>query len=327
MVNCNNSGNLARRISFEASLAIFEATSEVAYVGSAICTHHKKEFIGPASLPQTSVTTFMTSLEQELTSESQDKHLAQPIASGNFVSQEVVQSEYVLSALSYPSSKRRAFSSATESFPKVLKSDSERSDSVSCSQPDSQVSNASANSDIIRSKELSKFEVLTSCLQDIDPTLNIANQFDLTVHDRSLKTYADTVGHVWKLIVEVLTNQSFNDAATCKFVKLVIESVQPTPGDEKQNVSLALNILQSLSDYYRLACQDRSLSSTATKKQILLASTGRSVRSANQLSALSASLGARKNTVFSLAAKRYVLEDKGSILPYLQVLERKSPHG
>ena len=307
-------------------MAICKATSGIALVGSAICFRHRKEYLDIVTHPQDSDDTPLI-VPKELKLESDDEPLNQ-MAPGYLISQ-VDQSQYIDQSehidesehfgesehvdhsddvfASHTSTKRRTFTPAIQSFPKLMRSDSDRSDFTYYSQPDSQVSNASASSDIVRAKELSKFDILMSCLKEIDPTLNITHQFDLSVHERTLQEHAGVVGHIWKLIMETLTNQSFNGASASKFISMIINLVQHTPEQEKKNVSLALNILRSLRDYYQLACQDGSQSSSATKKQILLASTGISVRSANQINALSAALGARKNTVHVMAAKRLLL--------------------
>ena len=327
MEDCSNSGDITKRLSFEAVNAIFQATSEHVYVGSAICIQHRKMYLGPRISPAVS--------SQPVTSEPLTNTCpisASPIDScdaeicvskfNDVQTDDALNNEVITS-----SCKRKAFNCAIDNFSKLLKSDSEKSSAVGDSQTDSQVSNASASSDIQDGKDQNKFEKLVTCLNDIDPSLKLNNRFDLSVQERSLKEYANVIGNIWELVLKTLTYTSPNDVSNKQFVKMVIDSIQSITEDEKQKQHLALNILSSLADYYKLACQNSSRSAEATKKQILLSITGVSVRSANQLGALACVLGARKPTVLSVASKRFLLEDKGSILPYLQVLDRKSPEG
>ena len=88
-----------------------------------------------------------------------------------------------------------------------------------------------------------------------------------------------------------------------------------------------MNILDSVREYYSIACSEGSRTITATRKQILQSLTGNSVRSAKQLNLLSSAIGARRSTVETEAKSRQILEEKKKIVPYLNLLARKSPVG
>ena len=109
---------------------------------------------------------------------------------------------------------------------------------------------------------------------------------------------------------------------------MVFESLKgETASQENEKVLLALNVLESLKDYYALACSETSRSVTATRKQILQGMTGRSVTEANQLNQLAEAIGARTKTVYNEAKTRENIEERKQIVPYLKLVARKRPEG
>ena len=227
-----------------------------------------------------------------------------------------------------PGSKRKAFVLAKESIPKLMKFDSDCS--TSSQQPDSQGSTFSSSSDIIMDHSLNNFIKLKSFLEEFDPslTINIPQPVDTTnaVHRKTFKRYAETVAKVWKLVLEtfLLNPDQVPLHSRNNFIKSVIKSLDC---ENDQYVSLALNVLESIKDYYSMACKSKSRSAIATRKQILQATTGERVRTANQLSSLTESIGARRQTVEKEAENRKKMEEVDEIVPYLEILKRKFPEG
>ena len=103
------------------------------------------------------------------------------------------------------SRKRKSFVKAAAKLPKIFKSDSESGLSAGSQPPppDSQGSNYSNNSDIVREKKLVNLNKLMSLLKEIDPTRcpNISTPFDLTVRERTLREYATIIGQIWTEIL------------------------------------------------------------------------------------------------------------------------------
>ena len=228
--------------------------------------------------------------------------------------------------------KRKCFIDANENIPKFTRTDSENSSlPISQPAPDSQRSNYSDSSDLVFDKRQENFNKLMMCLKEIDPTqnLNIFQPLDVTVQSRTLNTYAVTVGKIWKLVLETVTQSVDRESffATSNFFKMVIETLGIAPQNPQQKVSLALHILESIQEYYSIACSGSSRGAIATRKQVLLSVTGKSVRSSNQLASIAKAIGARKSTVALEAKKRILLEEQRNLIPYLDILSRKSPEG
>ena len=253
-----------------------------------------------------------------------------PVFSTRILNQNVCESKAEISS----TPKRKCFTEATENLPKLFKSDSESS-FVSNSQPllpDSQYSNYSNQSDVLIDKKLNNFNKLMSCLREMYPATcpNISNPLDLTVKSRTLREYATSVGEVWKTVLETITEGSNyeNLMETSNFLKMVFETVEGKPAvKEHDKVLLSLNVLESLQEYYHMACSETSRSIIATRKQILHATCGKSVRDANQLNQLAETLGARRATVDNESKTRKLIEERKQIVPYLTIHARKSPEG
>jgi hypothetical protein len=228
--------------------------------------------------------------------------------------------------------KRKCFADACEKIPKLFKSDSNVSlqSSSQPNEPDSQTSNYSDCSDSMFNKKQDDFNKLMMVIQEIDHSLVLSQPIDLTVKNRTLNAHAVTVGNIWKLVLETVTQDTDRNliAATNNFLKMVIQSIE---GEVKENsqeeISLALHILESIKEYYNLASKDSSRGAAATRKQVLISVTGTSVRSAKQLHVLAEQIGARPATVVNEANNRKQLEDKKKLIPYLDILGRKSPEG
>ena len=231
-----------------------------------------------------------------------------------------------------PILKRKCFRDAFDKLPKLIKVDSEGSFTNSQpAEPDSQTSNYSDCSDILSNKYQNNFDKLMSCLKDIDQSksIELLQPLDLAVKNRTLTNYAVTVGNIWKLVLETVTLKTDSESlsAANDFFKTVVESFEIKQDGNVQQISLALNVLKSIKEYYNLAASGSSRESTATRKQILLAVTGRPVRAAKQLNILAEEFEARHNTVVNEAKKRAELDEQQKLIPYLDVLGRKSPEG
>ena len=231
-----------------------------------------------------------------------------------------------------PTLKRKCFRDACDKLPKLIKVDSEGSFTNSQpAEPDSQTSNYSDCSDILSNKHRNNFDRLMSCLKEIEQSksLELLQPLDLTVKNRTLTNYAVIVGNIWKLVLETVTLKTDSESigAANDFLKTVVESFEIKQDGNVQQISLALNVLRSIKEYYNLAASGSSRESTATRKQILLAVTGRPVREAKQLNILADEIEARHATVVSEAKKRAELDEQQKLIPYLDVLGRKSPEG
>ena len=240
------------------------------------------------------------------------------------------QSQIILPTYpSTPSVKRKCFTQASDKLPKLLKSDSE----LSSQHPltDSQISSYSSCSDLVMDSKLTCFNKLMQCLREFDSECpQITHPLDLNVQDRSLRLYSSIVGHIWKIVLEIVINKSdiIDVAETSRFLNKVMDSIDISKTeDEKNKVAVALNVLDSIHDYYQIASSDNSRTVTATRKQILQSITGEPVRSANQLSILAKTIGARRSTVEHEAAIRKELEENKCIIPHFKLLARKKPEG
>ena len=173
---------------------------------------------------------------------------------------------------------------------------------------------------------MENFNKLMSCLKEIDPDTcpNISVPLDLTVMARTLQEYASEVGQLWKNIIEIMVTSEPVD--TANFVRMVCETVQgESAREDHEKILLAVNVLESLQEYYSLACSESSRSATATRRQVLQAMTGSKVRGANQINQLAETIGARPHTVYNEAKARENIEERKQIVPYLKILARKSP--
>ena len=235
--------------------------------------------------------------------------------------------------ISPPNRKRKSFLQASETFPKLTKFDSETSSASSQNiHQASESSNYSCSSEIAMDRSLKNFNKLMTCLKEIDPSksVNISHPYDLNVQKKTLKSYAQVVGRIWKIVLETVIQKTDQASVnlTNNFLKSVIETFDcGTNDDEDKIIPLALNILESIKEYYGMACCDSSRGTTATRKQLLQAVSGRSVRQAHQLSILSESIGARRHTVEKEAENRKLMEEKEEIVPYIEILKRKCPEG
>ena len=90
---------------------------------------------------------------------------------------------------------------------------------------------------------------------------------------------------------------------------------------------LALNILDSLKDYYQFALKDLTWNGIATRKVILESISGSALRENSQLSLAADVIGARKKSLYNASATRKSIEDNFKIIPLVEKLARKPPSG
>ena len=338
--NCGKKGEAPTRprVSFEVATLIYQMTNQHVLVGTTLCPKHRKQF---------------TPCKKELLEENEeDKYASDGVTVDeedskgggvvadddvdNIVEQTGPKMEEVLGiprVIITPNRKRKSFLQAVESIPKLVKHESETSSAGAQSQPmDSQGSNFSLSSEIVMNRTQENFNKLIMCLVELDPSQadNISQPFDLTVpvHKKTVNSYARKVGNVWKLILETVTFKSDEVSLlqSNNFLSSVIKAVD-CKTDEPDKIKLALNVLESLKDYYGMACSDSTRGSIATRKQLLQAVTGEPVRQANQLSALAEAIGARRSTLEKEAENREKIEEKDEIIPFMKTMKRKCPEG
>ena len=92
-------------------------------------------------------------------------------------------------------------------------------------------------------------------------------------------------------------------------------------------MELALNVLESVRSYYKLAQSDSSRNGITIRKIILESVSGSAVRNAMQLWQLGDILGARKKTVYECSKVRLSIDEKEEMIPLVEKLARKAPEG
>ena len=90
---------------------------------------------------------------------------------------------------------------------------------------------------------------------------------------------------------------------------------------------MALNVLESVKDYYKLVQSDMTRNGIVMKKVILESVTGSVIRNACQLSQLADILGARLKTLYETSKVRFLVEENKEMTPLVEKLARKSPEG
>ena len=78
---------------------------------------------------------------------------------------------------------------------------------------------------------------------------------------------------------------------------------------------MALNVLESVKDYYELVKSDLTRNGVVLKQVILECISGPTVRDANQLSQLSEVFCARKKTVYKMSKLRLSIEENQKLVP------------
>ena len=341
---CKLMGEPNRRCTFETSLNIFVSTAEHVPAGSALCSSHRKQF----ATKKKEISLDTVECSGDLCADSPDKSnpsldqvsmdlLHQSLMSA---SQEISKPETQIPLPDSQGLKRKSFIQAASRLPKIHKSNSDSIFSANSqplepeSQPesDSQTSNYSNSSEVVLEKKTSDFINLMSFLKDINPIKcpNISNPLNLEVKKRTLREYATIVGQIWKIVLETVTIKTNSDnlIETANFVSMIVDSFDSSKSESEQDqISLAMNVLDSIQAYYAIASSDSSRSVTATRKQILQSLTGETVRSSNQLNLLSETIGARRSTVENEAKSRQILDERQKIIPYMKLLARKLPGG
>ena len=168
-------------------------------------------------------------------------------------------------------------------------------------------------------------------MSDLDPSLaaQCTQPLDLTnhVHKKTAQKYMELVARIWKCVLEIFLHNSSQVPLHLRndFLKGVVRSLacECDGGD----VSLAVNVLESLRDFFSMASKSKTRGAIATRKQIIQAVSGSKIRSGNQLSSLAEALGANRHLVVKEAKNRADMEEAEEIVPYLDILRRKSPEG
>ena len=92
-------------------------------------------------------------------------------------------------------------------------------------------------------------------------------------------------------------------------------------------MDLALNVLESLKEYYQIALSDRSRNGVTLRKVVLESVSEAAVRESNQLKQLGEFLGARRHLLVEMSKLRSIIEDKQKLVPLVEKLARKAPEG
>ena len=173
------------------------------------------------------------------------------------------------------------------------------------------------------------FKRVLECINYMDPEIGekMSRPLDLNVQSRTLQRYGDLVGRVLKKVLESLVMK--NEIETEKqFLKIVLKHISAGSFQSNENtVELALNVLDSISDFYAIAAQDKSRTGISTRKLVLQAITGNKVQNSHQISLLSEIVGARYMTIFKEAENRKLLDEHQKLLPFIEMLRRKTPQG
>ena len=90
---------------------------------------------------------------------------------------------------------------------------------------------------------------------------------------------------------------------------------------------MALNVLESIAEFYKIAFKDGTRNGIVARKLILQAVAGSVILESSQSCVLSEKLGARRHTLLLEAENRKSLEERQLLVPFMAMLKRKSPHG
>ena len=134
------------------------------------------------------------------------------------------------------------------------------------------------------------------------------------------------MGNTLKLVFQSLI-QSKDAETETNFLKIVLTTFGLSTLDSDNRVNLALNVLDGISDFYSIVATDGSRTGIIARKLVLQAVSGSKVRDSNQIRMLSKEIGARRMTLFGEVENRKMLEEQQKLLPFLEMLRRKTPHG
>ena len=309
------------RVTFELASTIFKMSGHHIFAGSSICSKHRKLYI-------VEDVGHSVSEDQSLSYSAQYSVISSTFTDSSTQTDVHCVCMYPIeSELTLKRKRNVATVDCLES--KLFKSDSENSSKSNV--PDSQCSNFSQNSEVAEDKKLNQFLVLMNCLKEVNSEKcpSLSKPMDLAAQDRTLKEYASNVGLIWKLVLELVTvniSTSYIIQAS-DFINLVIDKLDSTSKSDRVKVSLALNVLTSIENYYSLTLSDQTRQNIATRKQLLQAIAGQPVKAAHQLSHLSQILGIKRASVEKAATEREDIDYREQIVPYLSILKRKSPEG
>ena len=90
---------------------------------------------------------------------------------------------------------------------------------------------------------------------------------------------------------------------------------------------MALNVLDSIKDFYQIALKDLSRNGVTIRKIVLESTSGTKVKNSNQLSQLAEILGARRQTLVESSKMRNSEEENQRLKPLVERLGRKPPEG
>ena len=134
------------------------------------------------------------------------------------------------------------------------------------------------------------------------------------------------VGEVLQLVFQSLI-QSHDVGIEASFMELVLKTMKLNTLNVDSHVSLAVNVLDGIADFYSIVANDGSRNGITAKKLILQAVTGLKVQNSNQINLLSKVIGARGKTISQEVKNRKLLAEKQKLSPFLELLARKSPQG
>ena len=129
-----------------------------------------------------------------------------------------------------------------------------------------------------------------------------------------------------KLVFQSLI-KTHDEETERSFWKMVVTALNESTLDVKTRASLALNVLDAISDFYSILVQDRSRTGITARKLVIQSVAGSKVQNSKQLNLLSKEMGARRDTVVKEVENRKVVEEEQKLRPFLELLSRKSPQG
>ena len=119
-----------------------------------------------------------------------------------------------------------------------------------------------------------------------------------------------------------------HDAETeVTFLEQVIKVIDKQASNDTKEALLAQHVLDSIAGFYKIVAKDSSRNGLVAKKILLQAVTGTLDQDCFQTYLLSEKLGARRQTLYSEFENRKILEKQQLLIPFIQMLRRKSPSG
>ena len=173
-LKCKNKGETNRsRVNFKVAGNIYLVLKQHVTVGSSLCTTHRKKFSAkevPSEVPSNN-----EDLNKQVNGSGEDEQVFHGELAGDvWQPGDGAPGEDSVNAVT-PGRKRACFLEANQTFPKLMKFDSESSSvrSQSQQQPESQGSTFSSSSDVTMDRALSNFIKLKSVLKEMSLSFKI----------------------------------------------------------------------------------------------------------------------------------------------------------